>query len=615
MNPSNRLMTLTLGLALLSPLSGLSAAEVSAAKPNIIFILTDDQGYGDLGRHGHPLLKTPHTDRLYDESVRFDNFYVSPACSPTRAALLTGMHEFRNGVTHTRDPREHLFIGATILPQLLSTAGYKNGFIGKWHLSDSPGYGPCQRGFDWCSTNLGGPQKHFDPNIVRNGVRTQRKGFREDIFFDEAMTFVDEAGEQPFFLYLSTYSPHDPLDAPEEFIAPFREQVKSEEHAKYLGMVANLDYNVGRLLAFLERRKLDQNTIVIFMNDNGQTWGLDVYNAGMRGCKATIWEGGSRAFSFWRWPGRWQPHQVDNLTSALDFLPTLCELAGVHIPKQLQAELEGFSLVPLLESAQPVSWHDDRMLFHHVARWPSGLAASHKYAMAGVRQGNYLLLRSRPCDNPQCTTAVMGYQCATLRAVEKGQKAATYTKGNAQFHWGVSPADRWVLFDVKKDPACQHDLSAANPQRVAAMTKAYDQWWDDVYPVMIERGGEAELKEVKEKGAAAAPHPAAKAPAPAATAAGGAEQKPALFRRMDANADQQVTKEEYVGTFMGTFARKDTDGDEVLSVEEFGLPAAFQRADADQDGKLTSTEFKNLYSRQFDNRDKDGSRILTIDEI
>lgn len=468
----------------------------AAEKPNIIFILTDDQGYGDVGRHGHPLLKTPHIDRLFDESVRFDNFYVSPSCSPTRAALLTGMHEFRNGVTHTRQPREHLHNDAVLLPQLLKTAGYATGFVGKWHLCSSGEYAPQRRGFDWCSTNAGGPRVHFDPEIIRNRRRTQRQGYREDIFFDEAMTFIDESGDQPFFCYLSTYSPHDPLDAPEEFIAPYRDHV-SEKHAKYLGMVANLDYNVGRLLEFLKQRKLDETTILIFMNDNGQTWGLDVYNAGMRGCKCTIWEGGSRAISFWRWPGQWKPHQVDNLTAHLDVLPTLCELAGVDVPNELRSELEGFSMVPLLQSKEAISWHDDRMLFHHVARWPSGLAAAHKYAMCGVRQGNYLLLRSRPCDDPECTTAVLGNQCAALRAVEKGQIAAGYTKENARFHWGVSPADRWVLFDTKDDPACQKDLASALTHRVATMAKAYDQWWDDVYPAMIERGGDAELTALK----------------------------------------------------------------------------------------------------------------------
>ena len=159
-------------------------------QPNIIFILTDDQGYGDIGRHGHPYLDTPHMDSLHDASVRFDNFYVSPSCSPTRAALMTGMHEFRNGVTHTLIPREHLYQDVTILPQLLQSAGYTTGFIGKWHLGNSKGYIPADRGFDWCSTNVGGPRKHFDVEMIRNKKRFPTKGFREDVFFDEAMALA-----------------------------------------------------------------------------------------------------------------------------------------------------------------------------------------------------------------------------------------------------------------------------------------------------------------------------------------------------------------------------------------------------------------------------------------
>jgi arylsulfatase A-like enzyme len=488
-------------LAVLSTGKLSARAEADSTKPNILYILTDDQGYGDLAKHGHPLLKTPHTDRLYDESVRFDNFYVSPSCSPTRAAMLTGMHEFRNGVTHTREPREHLWTGATILPQLLSTAGYFNGFIGKWHLCSQGEYAPCNRGFDWCSTNPQGPRKHFDVDIVRNNKKTPSKGFREDVYVDEAMAFIEDAGDRPWFLYFSTYSPHTPLDAPEEFIAPFREHV-DEKSAKYLGMVANIDYNVGRLLDYLEEKGIDDNTIVIFMNDNGQTEGLDVYNADMRGCKATIWHGGSRAMSFWRWPGNWKPHQVDNLTAHLDMLPTLCELTGAEIPAELQSELDGFSLVPLLEAEEPISWHDDRYLFQHVGRWPSGLAQEHKYAMAGVRQGNYLLMMSRCCDSEACTTEVLGFQCDTLRAVQRGQKAATYTKDNAQYHWGVTERGQWELFEVKKDPGCQDNLASKYPERVAEMSKAYDQWWEGMYPTMVERGGEKPLTSMSQYGAA-----------------------------------------------------------------------------------------------------------------
>jgi arylsulfatase A-like enzyme len=474
-------------------LLGASHAE-EKQPPNVIFILTDDQGYGDLGRHGHPLLKTPHLDRLHDESVRFDNFYVSPSCSPTRAALLTGMHEFRNGVTHTREPREHLWEEAVLLPQLLKSAGYATAHIGKWHLGWHRGYHPRDRGFDWTLQGAA----HFDPVLVINGKRQQRKGFREDLYFDEAMNYIDGVGDKPFFLYLATYSPHTPLKAPEEFVAPYRQHV-SEDEALYLGMIANVDYNVGRLLTFLEKRELDKDTIIIFMNDNGVTVGLDVYNAGMRGSKCSIWQGGTRAMSFWRWPGSWKPKTVNKLTAHLDVVPTLCEVAGVDVPKDLRAELEGFSMVPLLEKPAPVRWHDERLLFQHVARWPSGMAQEHKYAMAGVRQGDYLLLRSRPCGDSACTTKVLGNQCATLRAVERGAVKAHYTQKNAQHHWGVSPADKWVLFDVRKDPACKLDLSAGQPERVQRMVKAYDVWWDGTYATMRQRGGETPLKQVSGK--------------------------------------------------------------------------------------------------------------------
>ncbi len=483
-------------LLLLCVLCG-PAAAADARKPNIVFILTDDQGYGDVGKHGHPLLKTPNLDALHDQSVRFEQFYVSPSCSPTRAALLTGMHEFRNGVTHTTQPREHLNKDAVILPQLLKPAGYRAGFVGKWHLGGEGEYAPEKRGFEWCSTNVGGPNVHFDPVIVRNRKRESRKGYREDLFFDEAMAFMDECKDAPFFCYLATYSPHAPLAAPEEFVAPFRGKVDKEE-AAYLGMVANLDYNLGRLMKYLQARKLEDNTILIFMNDNGQTHGLEVFNAGMRGSKCTIWQGGSRAISFWKWAGKWPPHKVQNLTAHLDVLPTLCDLAGATIPPQLSAKLEGFSLRPLLESTQPIEWNEDRLLFHHVGRWPSGMAAAHKHAMASVQTGDLLLVRSRPCDDPACKT--YSSQCTTLRFVEAGATAATYTKTGAQFHWGVTPPGRWSLFNLKNDPTCQKDLAAEKPELTSKLAESYDKWWDTLYPTMIQLGGDKGEPELLQKG-------------------------------------------------------------------------------------------------------------------
>ena len=458
----------------------------ASEKPNIIFILTDDQGYGDVNAHGHPYLKTPHTNKLRSESVSFDNFYVSPSCSPTRAALLTGMHEFRSGVTHTIIPRQQLHKDAVLLPQLLKTGGYKTGFIGKWHLGNKPG--PEKRGFDWCSTNVGGPLKHFDATFIRNKKRMETKGFREDVFFDEAMTFIQGCKDEPFFCYLATYSPHTPLAAPEKFIIPFREAGLNNTHATYLAMIENIDYNLGRLLKFLKDTNREKDTIIVMINDNGVTEGLDIYNANMRGSKCTAWEGGTRAFSFWRWKGAWKPKIINHLTAHLDIFPTLCDLTHTPIPSILKKNLEGFTLRPLLESRKPIKWKPERILFHHVARWPSGFANSHKYAMAGVRQGNHLMLRSHDCGNPECLKYMS--QCKGLHNVSQGSKNMTYAYGTAQYHWGVSPKGHWVLYDVKKDPGCKNDLSAKKPVLISKLSVSYDKWWDNIFPEMMAKGGD-----------------------------------------------------------------------------------------------------------------------------
>ncbi len=457
-----------------------------AEKPNIIFILTDDQGYGDVNAHGHPYLKTPNINKLRSESVSFENFYVSPSCSPTRAALLSGMHEFRNGVTHTIIPRQQLHKEAVLLPELLKKSGYKTGFVGKWHLGNNPG--PDERGFDWCATNARGPLEHFNPLFIRNRKRIETKGFREDIFFDEAMTFIKASRSEPFFCYLSTYSPHTPLAAPQKFIQPFLDAGLNDTHSTYLAMIENIDFNLGRLMQFLKKSNLEEKTILIMVNDNGVTEGLDIYNANMRGPKCSAWEGGTRAFSFWRWPGKWKPKTVNNLTAHLDILPTLCDLTTTEIPESLRKKLDGLNIRPLLEKTRNTAWHPERILFHHVARWPSGLAKSHKYSMAGVRQGNKLMLRSHDCNSTECRQYMS--QCQALRIIAKGGKNMTYANGTAQFHWGVSPKDQWVLFDVKKDPGCIKDLSQENPLLIAKLTQAYDRWWTDIFPEMISKGGD-----------------------------------------------------------------------------------------------------------------------------
>jgi arylsulfatase A-like enzyme len=482
--------------SLLLCLTGMGAA----ASPDIILILADDLGYGDLGRHGNPVLKTPNLDAFHDQSVRFTDFCVSPSCSPTRASLLTGRDHLRVGVTHTVTPREHLSREAVLLPQVLKSAGYESCIIGKWHLGDGPGYNPQDRGFDLNITSQKGGTAHFNPVIGRNGVweKQPRQGYREDIYFDEAMTFirerrVDSAGaRKPYFLYLATYSPHAPLAAPPEFIAPYKGRV-DDKTAAFMGMAANLDWNVGRLISFLKQQSLDQDTLVIFMSDNGGTYGIDVHNAGMRGCKCTVWPGGTRAVSLWRWPARWQPQEVGALTAHLDVLPTLAELAEARVPDALKPKLEGRSLKGLLETGRD-DWFAQRMVFQHVTRWPGGMAAAHREVLGAVRWQQYLLVRNRPCDDPDgMCRADKQNRCNSLRRVINGQNNDIYTR-NALFHWGSTPGRGWALYDIRTDPGCHADLAEVRAPVVQKLLPAYLKWWDSAYPEMLSAGGDAALK-------------------------------------------------------------------------------------------------------------------------
>ena len=480
---------------LLTGLAGLGAAghsfAVESQKPNIVFILTDDQGYGDLGRTGNPVIKTPNMDRLYDQSVRFDNFCVETACAPSRTALMTGMYPFRSGVTHTIPPREHMAKERTILPQFLKQAGYVTAHLGKWHMGDGPEYSPKGRGFDY-DVSLEDPQSEkgfFNPVVRRNGKKTAGQGFREDVLFAEAIRFIDENRERPFFCYLATWSPHDPLRAPEEDIAPYRGKV-NDKTAVFYGMVANVDKNIGRLTARLDELGLSSNTVVILMNDNGGTYGVDTYNAGMRGCKCTSWIGGFRAFSLWRWPGHWTPHNIDVLADAVDVLPTLCDLTGVALPGEFQSEKDGYSLIPLLEGGT-VPW-TDRMVFKHVGRWAGGMAALSKYTEAAVRWKNYLLARREPSADPQGLSAAEPQASNNnLLRIQQGAVSAPYTTTNAQFLWGLTKG--WELYDVFADPACQKNIAAQMPELAQRMAAAYDVWWDKTYPQMIKHGGDARL--------------------------------------------------------------------------------------------------------------------------
>lgn len=439
---------------------GLCPSPASASeKPNIIFLLAADVGYGDLSCHGNPVIKTPHLDRLHREGARFTDFHVSPTCSPTRAALMTGRHEFKSGVTHTVFERERLSLKATTLAQVLKSAGYATGVFGKWHLGDEDAYQPGRRGFDETFIHGGGAigahhpgsggdlagNSYFNPLVRHNSAFVQTQGYCTDVFFGQALKWMESVkGKRPFFAYVPCNAAHAPLDCPPDYEKRYASKVPPEA-AKFFGMIATIDDNVGRLLAKLTEWGIERDTLVVFMNDNGGTAGVKVFNAGMRGSKGTPWLGGTRAASFWRWPGTLAPGDRVQLTAHVDVLPTLAELAGAKLPAGVAAKLDGRSLVPLLRDAG-APW-PDRFLFTHVGRWDRGAVAEAKYSGCSVRWRNF-------------------------HAVQDG-------KGP-----GKAPRYTWQIFDVQSDPGETNDLVLARPDILRRLDAAYDAWWQSILPCL-----------------------------------------------------------------------------------------------------------------------------------
>ncbi len=444
-----------------------AAAVAPRKQPNIIYVMTDDQGYGDIAAHGNPIIRTPHLDRLHAQSVRLTEFHASPTCSPTRAALMTGRHEFRSGVTHTINERERLALSATTLPQLLKTAGYTSGIFGKWHLGDEDAYQPGKRGFDRVFIHGGGGigqnfpgscgdapgNSYSSPTIRSDGTFVKTKGYCTDVFFDAALDWIDRCRKEgkPFFCYVTPNAPHGPLDCPPGSDTPYLAKLKAAgvkdprqraEIAKFYGMIENIDTNIGRLIKKLDEWGLANDTLVVFTTDNGTATGAPVFNAGMRGMKGTAYRGGTRAPSFWRWPGT-LPSGVDvpAVTAHIDVLPTLCEFAGVAIPPDVAAKVEGRSLVPLLRDRK-TAW-PDRPLFTHLGRWDRGKQAETEYRQCRIREGKWSLVNVK--NSP--TT--------------------------------------WELYDVAADPEERQNLAQQQPEIVARLSAEYDRWWQSVQPDLV----------------------------------------------------------------------------------------------------------------------------------
>jgi arylsulfatase len=416
-----------------------AALATAAEKPNVVIVLVDDQGYGDLSCHGHPFLKTPHIDRLHSGSIRLTDFHAAPMCTPTRGQLLTGRDALDNGAMNVSSGRANLRRGIDTMADHFAAAGYATGLFGKWHLGDNYPYRPQDRGFGraiWFpSSHIPSASDRWNNDYFNPWLRTQTgemrrfEGYCTDVYFDQAVRWMDEqrrAGK-PFLAYVPLNAAHGPLYIHDRYRALFPQCTRAE--ASFFGMIVNIDENIGRLDQYLASAGLMDDTIVIYMTDNGGTAGVKTYNAGMRGRKIELYDGGHRVPCFIRWPGGrlGAARDVGALTQAQDVLPTLLELCGVAA-KGTPA-FDGVSLAPLL-LGQTTELHD-RMLVVQFSRM----------------------------DRPQPG------------------------KGDAAVLWG-----KWrlvggkELYDVGKDPGQHRDVAADHPQVVARMNEHYERWWADIEP-------------------------------------------------------------------------------------------------------------------------------------
>src|SRR5262245_42451309 len=442
-------------------------------RPNVVLIIADDMGHGDLGVHGNPIIKTPNLDRFAKQSVRMQRFFVSPVCSPTRSSLLTGRYNYRTGVVDTFIGRSMMYPDEVTLAELLAAVGYRTGIFGKWHLGDNYPLRAMDQGFHEALVLKGGgigqpsdpptpptpPSQggdkggYFDPVLQHNGKQVRKKGYCSDVFTDAAMDFIAKNRDGPFFCYLAFNAPHAPLQLPEryhqmyakvnlahdqfpKFGQPLVGKSSLDDTAKVYGMVTNIDDNLGRLFAKLEELNLAENTIVIFLTDNGPQQVR--YNSGMRMRKGSVHEGGVRVPFFVRWPAQLpKDRDVDRIAAHIDVVPTLAAACGFTLAEKHR--VDGTNLLPLWKG-QEIAW-PDRTLY---VQWHRG-------------------------DVPQLHRA-----CAA-----RSQKWRLVQPEGA----GEKPLPdkvRFKLYDMESDPFEQHDVADQHPEILARMKAGYEAWFRDV---------------------------------------------------------------------------------------------------------------------------------------
>ena len=404
----------------------------SRRRPNVVLIITDDQGYGDLSLHGNPHLKTPNTDAIARDGIQFTQFQVCPVCAPTRASLMTGRYNYRTGVVDTYLGRAMMYPDEITLAETLSEAGYRTGIFGKWHLGDNYPLRSLDQGFHENLVHTGGGigqpsdprgNTYFDPVLFHNGKPRKYQGYCTDIFFDEAIRWIERNARSPFFAYIATNAPHTPLQVPDSLVEPYLKLGLREDTAKIYGMCKNIDDNIGRLSSRLRSLNLAENTILIFMTDNGPQ--QERYNAGLRGRKGTVYQGGIRVPFFLRWPARVKAGSAtDRIAAHIDVFPTLIEACAASLPPK--SRIDGRSLMPLL-TGNSARW-PDRTLF---TQWHRG-------------------------DEPELFRA-----CAARTQRYK-------------------LIDGKELYDMESDPGENRDIAAQHPDIVRRLRAETEAWFQDV---------------------------------------------------------------------------------------------------------------------------------------
>lgn len=432
--PKTRLVCLALVAMFFLTKSQAFAAEY----PNVVIVISDDQGYGDLGVTGNPVIKTPNIDQLASESTGLSDYHVAPTCSPTRCSFLTGHWTNRTGVWHTIMGRSMLRENEVTVGQMFSDAGYETAMFGKWHLGDNYPYRPEDRGFTEVYRHGGGgigqtpdiwDNAYFDGSYFHNGEIVPAKGFCTDVFFEQANAFISKCAKQnkPFLAYISTNAPHKPLHCPPKYLKMYGDQ--SDGIAAFYGMITNIDDNVGKTRQLIQELGVADDTIFIFTTDNGTASGAKIYNAGMRGSKGSPYEGGHRVPFFVHWPagGLTKQHDVNVLTHAVDVVPTLLQLTGVKKPASVK--FDGVSIADLLDPTKEVDW-PKRFVISDSQRVRDPI----KWRSSAVMTGKYRLV------------------------------------------------NRKELYDLASDPGQKNNIADKYPEIAAEMREFYEQWWAELQP-------------------------------------------------------------------------------------------------------------------------------------